>query len=306
MGQPPTVFETVASTFPPLRHPQAPSILDNTRSVKFALPKGVMQHCPSMPDLMMHPFARLARLPLWGWVGALTSWAGRLFVGGIRLSFATSGEWGSRSPRQVPPRRSDFDEQALLAAAQRGSLPAFNQLVLHYQGLAYNIAYRMLGDTDSASDATQDAFVKAFQKLDQYRGGSFKAWLLRILTNTCYDALRARKRRPTSSLEQEEEDDPEYDGRLLDTTERPDAYVMRQELAGAIQVAIEQLPSDQRAILVLADIEGLDYQEIAYATGVALGTVKSRLSRARAKMRDMLLAQKELLPAQYRLTDSLE
>jgi RNA polymerase sigma-70 factor (ECF subfamily) len=71
-------------------------------------------------------------------------------------------------------------------------------------------------------------------------------------------------------------------------------------------VAIEQLPSDQRAILVLADIEGLDYQEIADATGVALGTVKSRLSRARAKMRDMLLAQKELLPAQYRLTDSLK
>ena len=306
MGQPPTVFETVASTFPPLRHPQGPSILDNTRSVKFALPKGVMQHCPSMPDLMMHPFARRTPLALWGSIGALASWAGRLFVGSIRLSFVTSGGWGSRSSGPLPPRRPGFDEQAHLAAAQRGSLPAFNQLVLHYQGLAYNIAYRMLGDTDSASDATQDAFVKAFQKLGQYRGGSFKAWLLRILTNTCLDALRARKRRPTSSLEQEEDDDPEYDGRLLDTAERPDAYVMRQELAGAIQVAIEQLPSDQRAILVLADIEGLDYQEIADATGVALGTVKSRLSRARAKMRDMLLAQKELLPAQYRLTDSLK
>ncbi len=83
--------------------------------------------------------------------------------------------------------------------------------------------------------------------------------------------------------------------------ERPDAYVLRQELAGAIQAAIERLPADQRATLILSDIEGLDYQEIAEATGAALGTVKSRLSRARARVRDILQAQKELLPAQYRL-----
>jgi RNA polymerase sigma-70 factor, ECF subfamily len=225
-------------------------------------------------------------------------------LGWLLRAVSSHNGWGSEQTPHVPPHRPEFDEQALIAAAQRGSLPAFNQLILHYQGLAFNVAYRILGDTDSASDATQDGFIKAFQKLDQYRGGSFKAWMLRIVTNTCYDTLRARKRRPTISLESEDEDtDSEHDSRLQDTAERPDAYLLRKELAGVIQSAIELLPADQRTALVLADIEGLDYQEIAEVTNSALGTVKSRLSRARAKMRDMLLAQKELLPAQYRLND---
>jgi RNA polymerase sigma-70 factor, ECF subfamily len=222
-------------------------------------------------------------------------------------SSSAGDAWGHRATRPTPSRRPDYDEPALIAAAQQGSLPAFNQLILHYQGLAYNVAYRIVGDEDSAADATQDAFVKGFQRLSQYRGGSFKAWLLRIVTNTCYDALRARKRRPTTPLESEREDeesDPDYDPRLVDSAERPDAYVIRKELAAVIQAAIGQLPADQRTALILADIEGMDYQEIADAMDTALGTVKSRLSRARAKMRDILLAQRELLPAQYRLNDS--
>jgi RNA polymerase sigma-70 factor (ECF subfamily) len=218
---------------------------------------------------------------------------------------ASLADDGSRGVRRGPPGRPEYDEAALLAAAQRGDLPAFNQLVLHYQSLAYNIAYRLTGDEDLSADATQDAFIKAFQRLNQYRGGSFKSWLLRIVTNTCYDALRARKRRPTTPLESDEDDDdPEYDARLIDKTEQPDAYVMRRELAVAIQAAIRQLPPDQRTALVLSDVEGLDYQEIADATGAALGTVKSRLSRARAKVRDLLMEHQELLPASYRLTDS--
>jgi RNA polymerase sigma-70 factor (ECF subfamily) len=227
-------------------------------------------------------------------------------LGSILRAVSSSEDWGGGRAPHASPRPPQFDEQALIAAAQGGSLPAFNQLILHYQGLAYNVAYRLLGDADSAADATQDGFIKAFQKLDQYRGGSFKAWLLRIVTNTCYDTLRARRRRPTISLEPDDEDsDTEHDARLQDTAERPDAYVLRQELAAAIQAAIRLLPPDQRTALVLADIEGLDYQEIAEVTNSALGTVKSRLSRARAKMRDMLMAQKELLPAQYRLNDGL-
>ena len=227
-------------------------------------------------------------------------------VGPILRAVSPGNAWGSQTTRSTPPQRPEYDEQALIAAAQRGNLPAFNKIILHYQSLAYNVAYRIMGDGDSASDATQDAFVKAYQRINQYRGGSFKAWLLRIITNTCYDALRARKRRPTVSLENEvegEESDPDYDPRLIDTAERPDAFVMRKELAGVIQVAIGQLPADQRTALILSDIEGMDYQEIADAMGTALGTVKSRLSRARAKMRDLLLAQGELLPAQYRHSD---
>jgi len=226
--------------------------------------------------------------------------------GSILRAVSTGDVWGSQATRPTPSRRPDYDEPALIAAAQQGSLPAFNKIILHYQGLAYNVAYRIMGDGDSASDTTQDAFVKAYQRINQYRGGSFKAWLLRIITNTCYDALRARKRRPTVSLENEidgEESDPDYDPRLIDTTERPDAFVMRKELAGVIQSAIGQLPADQRTALILSDVEGMDYQEIADAMGTALGTVKSRLSRARAKMRDLLLAHGELLPAQYRHSD---
>jgi RNA polymerase sigma-70 factor (ECF subfamily) len=224
-----------------------------------------------------------------------------------RLLLSTAYDDGYEGRARRPaPRRPEYDEARLLAAAQRGELPAFNQLVLHYQGLAFNVAYRVTGDDELAADAVQDAFVKAYQRLAQYRGGSFKAWLLRIVTNTCYDALRARKRRPTTPLEtgEDEDDESEYDARLIDGGERPDAFVMRKELAAVIQVAIGQLPADQRTALVLADVEGLDYQEIADATGAALGTVKSRLSRARAKVRDLLLEHQELLPAQYRHSDS--
>jgi RNA polymerase sigma-70 factor (ECF subfamily) len=235
-------------------------------------------------------FGRLLRAPALRWLWAAVS---------------AQDEWGARSPRALPPRRPEYDEAALIAAAQRGDLPSFNQLILHHQSMAYNVAYRILADADAASDATQDGFIKAFQRIDQYRGGSFKAWILRIITNTCYDSLRSRKRRPTVPIDKEDEDDDgEHDAILLDRTERPDEYAVRRELAGVIQAAIGQLPADQRAVLILCDVEGLDYQEIAEATGAALGTVKSRLSRARAHLRDILLSQKELLPSQYRLTGS--
>ncbi len=235
------------------------------------------------------------------------AWETRASFVVLTASVRDDGYQGTRpgSPRGRGPGRQEYDEATLLAAAQRGDLPAFNQLILHYQSLAYNIAYRLTNDADLAADATQDAFIKAYQRLGQYRGGSFKSWVLRIVTNTCYDALRARKRRPTTPLESEEDDDdPEYDSRLIDGGERPEDRALRQELAVAIQAAISQLPPDQRTALVLSDVEGMDYQEIADATGAALGTVKSRLSRARAKVRDLLMEHQELLPASYRLTDS--
>jgi RNA polymerase sigma-70 factor (ECF subfamily) len=187
-----------------------------------------------------------------------------------------------------------MNEQTLVQAAQSNDLRAFNQLVLTYQESAYNVAYRILGDADAAADATQDTFLKAFRRLNQYRGGSFRAWLLRIATNTCYDVLRARRRRPASSLESRGAL-VELDARLSDHRESPHEHLMRQELAQAIQTAIGSLPADQRTVLVLYDIEGLDYKEIAEATGAALGTVKSRLSRARAQVRSKLMAQKDLL-----------
>jgi RNA polymerase sigma factor (sigma-70 family) len=193
-----------------------------------------------------------------------------------------------------------MDEAALIAAASRGDARAFNQLVIRYQGIAYNLAYRILGDEDAASDATQDAFVSAFKAMPRFRGGSFKAWVLRIVTNACYDQLRARRRRPTSSLD-DLEGEADHSPYLIDPAERPDEQVARRELDTVIQAGILTLPAEQRSVLVLSDLQGMDYHEIAQVTGLALGTVKSRLSRGRAKLRDYLLDHRELLPAQYRL-----
>ncbi len=197
-----------------------------------------------------------------------------------------------------------MDEAAAIASARKGDARAFNQLVPLYQSMAYNLAYRILGDSDAAADATQDAFVSAYKAMRKFRGGSFKAWILRIVTNACYDQLRVKKRRPTESLD-DLEIDADYVGYLRDEAELPDEAYERRELNQAIQSGILSLPMDQRTVLVLSDMQGLSYQEIAEATGLSLGTVKSRLSRGRAKLRDYLVEnQGELLPARYRLMDN--
>jgi RNA polymerase sigma factor (sigma-70 family) len=199
-------------------------------------------------------------------------------------------------------RSSFMDEQALIASARKGDVRAFNQLVMLYQSMAYNLAYRILSDPDAAADATQDAFVSAFKAMHKFRGGSFKAWILRIVTNACYDQLRIKKRRPADSLDNlpVEQD---HIAHLRDSAEQPDERVERQELNLVIQAGIMALPAEQRVILVLSDVQGLSYQEIAEVENLSLGTVKSRLSRGRAKLRDYLLDQRELLPARYRLRD---
>ncbi|MCL4824461.1 MAG: sigma-70 family RNA polymerase sigma factor, partial [Anaerolineales bacterium] len=104
-----------------------------------------------------------------------------------------------------------MNEPALIFDAQRGDLDSFNTLVLHYQDMVFNAALRILGDEDAAADASQEAFISAFRSVNSYRGGSFKAWLLRIVTNACYDELRRQKRRPTTPLEPETEDGEEMD-----------------------------------------------------------------------------------------------
>ena len=194
-----------------------------------------------------------------------------------------------------------IDEQKLIRDAQRGDLDAFNDLVLGYQNQVFNLAFRIMGDEASASDATQEAFISAYRAINGYRGGSFRAWLLRIVTNACYDELRRRKRRPTSSLEALHVTDAAPGEVLVNGAEDPEAYAQRQELHRALQAGLQTLPPEQRVALVLSDVQGYSYQDIAEITGNSLGTVKSRLSRARAKMRDYLLAQGELLPSSYRL-----
>jgi RNA polymerase sigma-70 factor (ECF subfamily) len=200
-----------------------------------------------------------------------------------------------------------MDEPALIRDAQRGDVNAFNRLVLAYQSLAYNVAYRILGESEAAADATQDAFLSAYRHLDSYRGGSFRGWLMRIVTNACYDELRRRKRRPSVSLEDlltsPDGTETESEAVLAAGDETPEERAQRRELAGALERCLSDLPDDMRVAVVLCDVQGFDYAEIADATGVALGTVKSRLSRARSRLRDCLQGVRELLPALYRLGD---
>jgi RNA polymerase sigma-70 factor, ECF subfamily len=192
-----------------------------------------------------------------------------------------------------------MDQPHLIERSLNGDLNAFNELVIEYQNLAYSVAYRLLDDTDAAGDAVQDSFIKAFRALDTFRGGSFKSWLMRIVTNTCYDVLRARQRRKTDSLEAFPVED-EYIPALVDKSESPQQYVERQELAKIIALAIQHLPEDQQVSIILCDIEGYTYEEIAEISGVAIGTVKSRISRARGKVRDYLIQHPELLPLTFR------
>lgn len=195
------------------------------------------------------------------------------------------------------------NESGLIASAQRGNLDAFNRLVLHYQDRVYSLAYRIVGERESAADAAQEAFVRAYQRLETYRGGSFKAWLFRITTNACYDELRRRKRRPVTMLNElpgaESDDGPP----LAADTLSPEQAIQQAELNRAIERCIQGLQNDQRTVLVLSDVEGMNYQEIAEITGANLGTVKSRISRARAGVRNCLQGVKELLPSIYRLKD---
>lgn len=198
-----------------------------------------------------------------------------------------------------------MDEPSLIAAAKNGDVESFNQLILIYQDMAFTVAYRLIGETEAAADATQEAFISAFRKLHQFRGERFKSWLMRIVTNACYDELRRRQRRPSSSLEALQDHhvniSPGVDVQLHSTQENPEQAAQRSELSAAIQDCINALPDNQRAIAVLADIEGYPYQEVAEITDLPLGTVKSRLSRARARLRDCLRDLRELLPAEYRL-----
>jgi len=198
-----------------------------------------------------------------------------------------------------------MEESLLIEKAADGDLDAFNQLVLTYQDLAFNLAYRIMADEAAAADATQDAVISMYRKLDSYRGGSFKAWFLRIVTNACYDELRKQKRRPTVALEPETEegdpmDSPEW---IADKSLGLEETMMNSQLEKAIQDCLNNLNEKHRVVMVMVDVSGEDYETVAEVIQSPVGTVKSRLSRARLKMQECLQAAGELLPDQFRLNN---
>ena len=179
-----------------------------------------------------------------------------------------------------------IDEQ-LIVKAQKGDLDAFNSLVTRHERAVFSVCMRLLRDTSNAEDATQDTFIRAWGAIDSFRGGLVRPWLLRIATNRAYDLLRSRSRRPTWSLDAELfESEPEWT--TQGQSEAPDSFATRSELAGFLEQALGELPDDQRLAIVLSDVQGYGYDDIASITGVAVGTVKSRISRGRSALRDLL------------------
>lgn len=226
------------------------------------------------------------------------------------MSSSDSGHIGWSHPGAPGPRQSDSgDLEALLVArSRRKDTAAFNQLILLHQQSVYTLAYRMLGDPENAADVTQEALFSAYRAIDSFRGGSFRSWLLRITSNACYDYFRRVRRRPAESLEALTDQSAESDEGLAqqfaaDEAWNPEALALRVELQELIQAALLRLPLEQRLAIVLSDIQGLPYEEIAAMTNTTLGTVKSRIARGRTHLRAYLQRHAELLPRSYRLKE---
>jgi RNA polymerase sigma-70 factor (ECF subfamily) len=210
------------------------------------------------------------------------------------MSESGSTARGSRAARTAPLP----DEDAVVARAVAGDRGAFTRLIEHYQSACYGLAYRLLGDPDQAADAAQDAFVHAYDAMAKYRGGLFRSWMLRITANASYDILRRAQRRPTTTLPDAEEGEPD----LPDTTVAdPADEAGRSELYRHLDVALRRLPEDQRTAVVLCDVYGMDYGEVATTTGSALGTVKSRIHRGRMRLRELMAEYRELFVTEVRL-----
>jgi len=176
--------------------------------------------------------------------------------------------------------------------SQQGDSDAFNELVLRYQGAAYGLALRLTGDAGMAEDAVQEAFLSAFQGIGRFRGGSFRAWLFRIVANAAFTQMRRAQRRPAQSLEATIEATA-WSPPAGDT---PEDMALAQERGRELARGLASLPPDFRLAVLLRDVHGLSYEEIAQSTRASLGTVKSRIARGRSLLRDYLSTRRELFP----------
>lgn len=187
----------------------------------------------------------------------------------------------------------EYDDAQLVRDILAGDTQSFNVLVERHQSRVYGLCVRMVGDTDAAADVAQDAFIAAYRNLPSLRG-EFKPWMMRIAANACRDVLRTRKRRPTVSIDLDPSDDAPMQ-QIADRQAGPEEVLMHTEMQHALLEALHAIPDEQREVVVLSDIQGFSYQEIAEVTGINIGTVKSRLNRARTRLREILVAA-ELFP----------
>ena len=191
------------------------------------------------------------------------------------------------------------EELALVRRVQGGELDAFEELVRAHEKTVYNLALRMTGNPQDAEDMAQEAFLKAYRSLPEFRGESkFSVWLYRIVSNVCLDHLRKQSRRPSSSLTMEDDDGEEQQYDVPDESASPEKLLEQKLTREAVQRGLNQLPDEQRQILLLRELRGLSYEEIGEALGLEAGTVKSRIFRARKRLCAFLLADGNI-PDQY-------
>lgn len=200
-------------------------------------------------------------------------------------------ELAGPEPRHSQSPAEMARDQALVEAALAGDLDAFNQLVALYQDYCFGLVFRVVRDREAAADAVQEAFFSAYRNLARFHGQAFRSWLSRIAINAATDILRARKRRPVDPYPEWEDDAWQPPAREEDDPERE---VTRRARGRALTEALAKVTEDQRTAILLYDVEGYDYQEIAEITAVSLGTVKSRIHRGRLALREILSDQLEL------------
>ena len=206
----------------------------------------------------------------------------------VRRTPPTVADLRATTVTDDPVQRRDL---ILLDRARQGDLDAFNDLVVVYQDLLFALVVRMVPDRDQASDAVQEAFFSAYRNLEGFRGGSVRSWLSRIAVNAAMDAQRLKKRRPADPYPELEDDtwqppaDPSAD---------PVTTSLTAERHRALNGALAQITDDQRTAIVLYDVEGYDYGEIAELTRVSVGTVKSRIHRGRLALRGLLSDRMDL------------
>ena len=181
-------------------------------------------------------------------------------------------------------------EAAVIQAVLDGDVNAYEALVKDYEKNVYNLALRMTGNSEDAADMAQEAFIKAYNSLTAFRGDSkFSVWLYRIVSNVCLDFLRSRSRKQTVSLSTENDDGEEVELDIADETHSPEQLLDRSLTRDAVRRGLAALPPDHREILLLREIQGLSYEEIADVLGLEAGTVKSRIFRARKKLCSFLI-----------------
>lgn len=206
---------------------------------------------------------------------------------------------GLRSRKMTHAAQPSDDH--LVSLSKDGDLAAFNSLVDRHQTAVYNLCYRIVGTREAAEDAAQEAFLSAYRALPRFAGGNFRSWLLRIAANQSRDELRRRKRKDRASSLDRAVDEDSTPTEIPDVGETPVTRAERVELSGVLQHALNRLSSDQRQVVTLIDVFDYRYEEVAEILDVSVGTVKSRVHRARGKLREYLGAHAELLAGYRRL-----